>query len=123
MPASWPQVLPMKRVAISAVVLGFLLASCGHSNCDTCHGEESSPIIAAFGATPTKLPAGGGNVAVTWTVYGATSLSLSDGHGRVTQIPVATTSIVQDVTVTSTLTLSATNTIGTSTVSVAITVQ
>jgi hypothetical protein len=114
-----------KRVAITAVVLGCLLGACsGHiTNCDTCGGELSPPIIAVFSATPSTLPAGGGNVTFSWIVDGATSLSISNGLGTVTPIAITADNIIQDVTVTSTFTLSATNARGTAKASVLISVE
>lgn len=124
----------MKPVAIIAVVLGGLIGACGkgsggtNNNCDTCQGQDTPPLIATFTANPAVLPAGGGNVTLSWTVYGATSLSISNGLGTVTPITTPSTgiiqgSIVQGVTETSTLTLTATNAVGKSTRSVYIAVQ
>ena len=76
------------------------------------------PVISSFTATPSTLPAGGGDVLLAWNVTGATSLSINQGVGDVT----GQTSKSVAVTTSKTFILTATNTNGSSTASVAVTV-
>jgi hypothetical protein len=75
------------------------------------------PIIASFTASPAALPDGGGTATLSWTVTGATSVSLDHGIGNVTA-----SSQSVSVTATATYTLTATNAIGTSTATTSIVV-
>jgi hypothetical protein len=67
-----------------------------------------SPTITSFTAAPAMLPAGGGEVTLTWAVTGADSLSIDHGIGAVTGTTVKAT-----IKGTTTFTLSATNAKGT----------
>jgi len=70
-------------------------------------GSESGagPSITSFTATPASLPAGGGNVTLSWSVSGASALSIDQGVGDVTGM----TSKVVAVTSSRTFTLTATH--------------
>jgi Bacterial Ig-like domain len=61
--------------------------------------------ITGFTASPASLPATGGNVTLSWTTEGATTLSIDQGVGTVT----GTSVIVNNLTVTKTFTLTASN--------------
>ncbi len=74
------------------------------------------PAIQAFRASPSSIAAGSASI-LSWTVRGATSLSIAPGVGTVTGTSVAVTP-----SATTTYVLSATNAGGTSTASVQVTV-
>jgi hypothetical protein len=67
----------------------------------------AAPTIASFSASPTSLPVGGGSVALTWSVSGATALSVDNAVGSVT--PLTSGTISANVTATTPFTLTATN--------------
>lgn len=73
-----------------------------------------APVIVSFTATPSSLPAGGGNTTLAWNVTGATSLSINQGVGDVT----GQTSKAVNVTTTKTFILTATNNSGSRTATV-----
>lgn len=95
-----------------ALLLIFLVSACG--------GGGTKPIITSFTATPTSLPVGGGSVALSWNVSGATSLSVDQGVGSVT--PVTTGSTNKSISATTTFTLTATNAAGSVTSTAQVTV-
>ncbi len=99
-------------VVAAALTLGLVLSGCP--------GSGQSPVIVQFSASPTSLPSGGGAVTLTWSVNGATSLSINQGVGAVT--PATSGSVGANVTSTTSFTLSATNSSGTSTSMVQVTV-
>jgi hypothetical protein len=76
------------------------------------------PVIVAFTATPSEITAGG-STTLMWNVTGATSTSIDQGIGNVA---VAGTKVVSPAAAT-TYTLTATNSAGTVTNSVAVAVQ
>ncbi len=80
----------------------------------------SSPTISTFTATPNTLPTAGGSVTLAWAVTGATSLSIDHGVGTVTPVTSGTMSV--QVTATTTFTLTATDTTGSSTQTAVVTV-
>ena len=75
------------------------------------------PVISAFTATPASLPIGGGSSTLAWTVAGADSLSIDKAVGTVTGTEKAVT-----VNATTTYTLTATNSLGSETKAVTVTV-
>ena len=76
----------------------------------------SRPVIRSFTAAPSTVAPGGSSV-LSWTVTGATTLSIAPGLGQVTG-----TSVSVRVTATTTYTLTATNAGGTSSTSVTVNV-
>ncbi len=107
----------MNHFAVAALVtLG--LAACGSG------AVESAPTINSFSANPTTLPAGGGNVTISWNVAEAASMSVSPGGGSSAggRPENYVGSYTPMVTETTTFTLSATNAKGTTTASVTVTV-
>ena len=90
------------------LVLGAIAAiHCGGSATQSGAG----PTIASFTATPSNLPVGGGSVTLSWSVSGASSLSIDQGVGEVSGI----TSKVVAVTSSKTFTLTASNSTGSNT--------
>jgi hypothetical protein len=75
------------------------------------------PVISTFTATPASLPVGGGSSTLTWAVVGADSLSIDKAVGTVTGTEKAVT-----VSATTTYTLTATNSLGSETKAVTVTV-
>ena len=69
---------------------------------------QPAPVISAFAATPTTLPAGGGSVALSWTTTGATTLTIDNGVGDVSGL----TNKAVNVAANTTFTLTATNASG-----------
>ena len=109
--ASWP--------FRPAGVLALLALSLGTSGCLSGAEHEvtpTRPVIQSFTASPSSIAVRGSSV-LSWTVTGATSLSISPGLGAVTG-----TSYTVRPSSTTTYTLSATNAGGTSTASVTVTV-
>ena len=74
------------------------------------------PVISAFSASPTSLTTGG-STTLSWTVAGASSLTITPGVGTVTG-----TSIIVSPATTTTYTLTATNLIGSATQTATVTV-
>ncbi len=75
------------------------------------------PVISTFTATPASLPVGGGSSTLAWTVAGADTLSIDKAVGTVTGTEKAVT-----VNATTTYTLTATNSLGSETKAVTVTV-
>lgn len=96
------------------LVLALVLAACNSTPPAT-----NTPVISSFTASPAELPAGGGSVTLTWEVTDATTLTIDQGVGEVT----GTTSEIVNVTATTTYTLTATNTAGSSTENTTVTVS
>ena len=65
-----------------------------------------APTITSFSATPTALPAGGGNVTLAWTTSGASTLAIDHGVGAVSG---DSGSVVANVTASTPFTLTASN--------------
>jgi hypothetical protein len=103
------------RKLVFALFAGAALAACSSGG-----GSGSGPTINSFTATPSSLPAGGGSVTLAWTVTGAASLSIDQSVGAVT--PVTTGSKSVQVTASTTFTLTATDSSGTSTMTAPVTV-
>lgn len=78
-----------------------------------------APTITSFSATPTSLPAGGGNVTLAWTTSGASTLAIDHGVGTVSG---DSGSVVANVAATTPFTLTATNAGGSVASTVAVTV-
>ena len=99
--------------SIAALALAFAGAGCltGAQH----EGTPQRPAIRAFTATPGSIHPGG-TAQLSWSVTGATSLSIDPGVGTVTGTGVAVTP-----TGTTTYTLTATNTAGNSTASATVT--
>jgi hypothetical protein len=85
--------------------------------CDTATTSTPKPTIISFTASPASLPAGGGNVTLSWDVKDATTLSVDGGVGAVTG-----TSTTVSVTSNKTFTLTATNEVGSVTQSASVSV-
>jgi hypothetical protein len=79
-------------------------------------GPSTAPVIGSFGATPESVEAGQ-SATLSWSVTGATSLSIDQGVG-----PVAGTSVTVAPFATTTYLLSATNASGTTTRAATVTV-
>lgn len=77
------------------------------------------PLIGTFTANPGNLPVGGGQTTLSWSVLGASTLSIDQGVGTVTG---GTGSKIVTVTANTTFTLTATNAQGTSTAQVTVAV-
>ncbi len=91
-------------------------------------GSIGAPTIVSFAASPNTLTASGGIVTLSWSVTGATSLSIDNGVGSVTPVTTGTTYVSipgnssgQPETVT--FILSATNSSGTNMASAIVTVE
>lgn len=80
-------------------------------------GEDGLPIITSFGASPDTLPGEGGEVTLSWSVIGATELSIDPSVGLVTGDEVTT-----NVAVTTVFTLTASNEHGSATATTAVSV-
>jgi hypothetical protein len=80
----------------------------------------TSPTITTFTASPTTLSSGGGSVTLAWNVTGASTLSIDNGVGAVSPATVGSTSVA--VTDTTPFTLTAMNSVGTSTATATVTV-
>jgi hypothetical protein len=100
------------RSPASLVVLALAASACNNSTAPA----PTAPVIASFTATPASVPAGSPS-SLAWSVSGADSLSIDHGVGTVTgaSIPVIPAS-------TTTYRLSATNSVGTTTADVTVTV-
>ncbi len=73
-----------------------------------CAHDLPSPSVVkinSFTASPTSLPATGGNITLSWTTEGATTLSIDQSIGEVT----GTSVVVTNLTATKTFTLTASN--------------
>lgn len=102
------------RTAVAGVLTALALAGCSSSS------SGSGPTITSFTAAPTSLPTVGGSVTLSWAVTGATSLSIDHGVGSVT--PVTAGTATAQVMATTTFTLTATNSGGSSTSTAQVTV-
>ena len=98
--------------ALAASLLAVLAAACG--------GDDfaAQPTIASFSATPAALPAGGGQVVLSWSTAHASQITIDNGVGDVSGMSSATVT----VTTGSTFTLTATNALGAVTALTAVTV-
>lgn len=95
---SFPGSAPSLSVAAGTVLtFGIALAS----------NVPSAPTITSFTASPSSLAVDGGTVTLTWTVSGATALSIDNGVGPVT--PLTTGTVTPTVAATTPFTLTATN--------------
>jgi len=109
--------MDVSRSYRSVGLLGALAFALGLSGCLTGAQHEvtpSRPTIRSFTASPTSVAPGQASV-LSWTVDGATGLSISPGLGAVTG-----TSVTVRPLATTTYTLSATNEGGTSSTSVTV---
>jgi hypothetical protein len=79
------------------------------------------PVINSFTATPSTLSFGGGPVSLAWNVTGATMLSIDQGVGTVS--PDTVGNMTELVPVTTTFTLTATNSAGSVSATAPVTVQ
>jgi hypothetical protein len=84
-------------------------------------GPEAShpPFIGSFTATPATVPFGGGSTTLTWSVTGATSITIDNGVGDVTNIASRSVMVTMNTTFTLTAKNAAGSTTQTTTVSVA----
>lgn len=107
--------------------LGIALAACNSGGSGPASGSPDAPIgsnpalpvISSFGADPSTLPAGGGDVTLHWTVSGADTLGITPNVGTVS----GTSTQVTGIRVTTTYTLHATNAAGSVTMPVTVTVS
>ena len=111
----------MKLLSILCTAL-FALAACGGGSSSSSNQNPGgspggtpdagtpipAPTIGSFSASPDSLAYGGGTVTLSWSVTGATSVSIDDGVGDVT----AKSSVSVDVSQSETFTLTATNSTG-----------
>ena len=102
--------LPVERIAVVGLVA--LFAACG----STTSPGPSIPSIQAFTASPPSIQAGQSST-LSWSVTGATAVSISPGVGTVTG-----TSVSVSPTSTTSYTLTATNASGSITATLAVTV-
>jgi hypothetical protein len=102
----------MRALALFAVAA---LAACSSGG-----GSGSGPTITSFTGTPNSLPTAGGSVTLAWVVTGASSLSIDHGVGAVTPLTSGNTAV--QVTATTTFTLTATDSSGSSTQTAQVTV-
>ena len=100
------------------LLLAAVLVACPGGNHSVDPGA-GKPTVAGFTATPATLPAKGGSVTLSWAAKNATSLALTPGVGDVT----GKSSVVVNVSVGTTFTLTAFNSAGTATASTAVSVE
>ncbi len=101
----------MKRLTLLCLTL---LAACQP-------GEPTHPpVIGSFTAIPASLPAGGGHTTLTWEVSNASSLTINQGVGAVTPADKGSRSVA--VAETKTFTLIASNSLGSVSKDVSVTV-
>ena len=105
---------PRLRLALLAATT--LLAACGEGGSVGSPTAQLRPVIDSFAATPSSIEAGG-SATLSWSVTGATSLSIEPGVGAVT----GTTFTVRPTT-TTTYTLIAGNAVGTSQATATVTI-
>jgi hypothetical protein len=108
----------MKSLTVAAVAV-FLFAGCGQSTRSGSDAGSGAPVIASFTASPATVSAGG-SATLSWSVSGATSLTINNGVGN--QTALTTGSAPVTVNATTTFTLSATNATGTTTATTTVTV-
>ncbi len=111
--------LSTNAVAPTVKIGGATQANLGYGGVATLPNSNPAnppPSISSFTVNPPNLGSGGGNVTFSWVVTGASSLSINNGVGTVTG-----SSRVQNVSTTTSFTLTATNAFG-STVSSPVTV-
>ena len=108
------QIATLRRAAaaLAASLLAVLVAACG--------GDDfaAQPTIGSFSAAPAALPAGGGQVVLSWSTAHASQIAIDNGVGDVSGM----TSTTVTVTAGTTFTLTATNALGSVTASSAVTV-
>src|SRR5438105_4155834 len=115
-PSKW---LLAKRAAY-AVIAGLLLVmnwGCGTAGKANSFGSAQMPDIASFTATPATITNGEKSV-LSWSVSGATSMSISTGSGSLSgsnSVPIGSNSVSVTPAATTTYTLTATNPAGQST--------
>ena len=66
--------------ALAASLLAVLAAACGGEN------FAAQPTIASFSATPQVLPAGGGQVVLSWSTAHASQITIDNGVGDVSGV-------------------------------------
>jgi len=105
---------------LAVLPLALALSSCssGTSLTAAAPAFTIAPVITAFSGGPANINVGQ-STQLTWSVYGATSVSLSNGTTTTTS---PTSPLTVTPAVTTTYTLTATNAIGTSTYSTTVTV-
>jgi len=108
----------MKRLLTLSLVLAVILASFGCGGGSTTPKVKNPPTISSFSASPTTIHRGESST-LSWTVSGATSLTIDQGVGTVT----GTTSKSVSPTNTTTYTLTATNADGTKTSTCTVTIE
>ena len=106
-----------RYLLLSLPLFLFLLTACPAASTPTPTPPTPKPTITSFTATPASLPAGGGNVMLSWDVKDATSLLIDGGVGTVTG-----TSKTVNVTSNKTFVLTASNDNGSATQSVSVSV-
>ena len=106
-----------RRILSLAGLLCFAACGGGGGSEAASGGGGSRPTIASFSAAPSSI-APGASTTLTWSVSGATKLSIDNGVGSVT----GRTSISASPTATTTYTLTATNAHGSKTATATVTV-
>lgn len=79
---------------------------------------QGAPIISSFAAVPNSVPLGGGTVVLSWSVSGATHLSIDQGVGDVTGLTQKSVAVSQNTS----FTLTASNASGQVTATASVTV-
>jgi hypothetical protein len=87
----------------------------GQASVTVSAAAPAGPVISSFSASPGTLPTGGGKATLSWSVTGATSLSIDNGVGTVSG-----TSVSVSVTTSTVFTLTATNASGSTTASASV---
>ena len=108
----------LRRAAafVAAAFIATLIAACGGN--DYSAADPAGPSIATFTASPATQPFGGGQIVLSWSAPGATTLVIDGGVGDVSGL----TSKAVNVTANTTFTLTATNPYGSATATTAVTV-
>jgi PKD repeat protein len=107
----------MKKLFVLASLLLITITGCVNIAPPPAAQPATPPVVVTFSANPTEIKTGG-SATLLWNVTGATSVTIDQGIGNVT---VADTKTVSP-TKTTTYTLTATNSAGTKTESVTLTV-
>jgi hypothetical protein len=106
------------KLFLVGVLSVVVLAACGGGSHDP--NNLAAPVIQSFSASPANLPSGGGTVTLSWSVSGASNISIDQGVGDVTSV--SSNSKAISVTSSKTFSLTATNAKGSSSQQASVTV-
>jgi len=109
-------VLRRAAATLAAAFIATLIAACGGN--DYSAADPAAPSIASFTATPAAQPFGGGQVVLSWSATGATTLVIDGGVGDVSGL----SSKAVNVSANTNFTLTASNPYGSATAATAVTV-